>query len=988
MSVVRLIGVRACLVLVLASLCFSSLASPAAAQPALADVQLRLLPDDPSVDVSSVDVSWMLTDEDDQEISGGGTFDLTSETVFLGQLQTNTTYWLVLNAGPAFEPITEFSFTTTDVTIQSFNVDLTAIPAPPAAASVTVYVSSADPAVADALPDGSTWTVSQGGVPLFSDTFAPEHLALPASISVTNPVPFGSYDVTIDAGPAFESYTGTFAIETAEAALDIVLTPVEEESPIVPRQMFQVMVPDGLKIPRGAAITLLGQGGTLNSSVSTFGTFGWNNVWRGDWTLTIDLAGFPEFAAYSQVVTVTGEQITVALEAAPAEPETSAVSITLSSSNPTVASAMLEGSTWAVTLLDGTVVDSGTFAAEHLALPVTIPVNDTVPYGEYLVSINALPIFGDYQHVHEINAPEQVVDVVLDPITTSEVTLSLVSADPDLASQLPDGASWTLSTTDGTVVDSGEFVDALDLPTAFRGNGAVPYGEYLVSINGLPIFEAYQHTHVIDQPRQTVEIVLTPAPDGALVSLNLSSADPDAASVMPAGSTYTIASVDNPNFTLVEEFTGEGLNLPASVLLDQPLPYGDYVVTIDATPAFETFVGEFTVAVDPLAMAKRGFFAQAASAVPFDIVLVPARINAPLVSVDLSMKDGATVAALPLTYGVWGEAGQVFNSSATVDVPGTIEIGNLAAGDYSVSVNADGYYPAFVLFTVEAADEGVMVPVVLEALPAEAAIVLDLSLEDGGSITGLPISYGIFDAGYGLVLDGGGSVNVPTTLEIGALPVGEYVMVLEAPGYDRSVVAIRVDEYSREIVVPVALVPATSAIDAGSLVVSVFACSHIAEPTANVSEPVSTDLSLAAQGVELVEGCAPASASFAIYLNGDRGAEPYVTFVADSTAAANGLPTTPEGTSHLLVDRGTGAAYPFTVASDAVTTATILNPSDDGGTSSPAATPTPTATVVTRLPSTGQGAAPVDGANVALFLAGAGLLMASAAGFWLRSRRA
>jgi hypothetical protein len=162
---------------------------------------------------------------------------------------------------------------------------------------------------------------------------------------------------------------------------------------------------------------------------------------------------------------------------------------------------------------------------------------------------------------------------------------------------------------------------------ACHATTASRYGEYLLSVNGLLVFEPYQHTHVIHQPRQTVEIVLTTAPDapeGAVVSLNLTSADPDAASAMPEGSTYTIASVDNPTFTLVGEFTGEGLNLPVSVILDQPLPYGDYVVTIDATPAFDLFVGEFTASPDPLAATKRGFFAQAVATVPFDILLVPA----------------------------------------------------------------------------------------------------------------------------------------------------------------------------------------------------------------------------------------------------------------------------------------------------------------------------------------------------------------------------
>lgn len=98
--------------------------------------------------------------------------------------------------------------------------------AEPCDADVTVNVSSADPAIANALPAGATWAVSQGGTALWTDTFAPEHLTLPVSIPVTNPIPYGTYEVTVSGGPTFAAYTASFVVDGETETFDIVLVPV------------------------------------------------------------------------------------------------------------------------------------------------------------------------------------------------------------------------------------------------------------------------------------------------------------------------------------------------------------------------------------------------------------------------------------------------------------------------------------------------------------------------------------------------------------------------------------------------------------------------------------------------------------------------------------------------------------------------------------------------------------------------------------------
>lgn len=100
-------------------------------------------------------------------------------------------------------------------------------------AEVIVYLSSADPSIADTLPDDASWTVSQGDTVLFTDTFAPEHrdLSTEQVIPVENPILYGTYTVTVDGGPDFEPYTAEFVVDEPIEDFFIELQPVQPTTP-------------------------------------------------------------------------------------------------------------------------------------------------------------------------------------------------------------------------------------------------------------------------------------------------------------------------------------------------------------------------------------------------------------------------------------------------------------------------------------------------------------------------------------------------------------------------------------------------------------------------------------------------------------------------------------------------------------------------------------------------------------------------------------
>lgn len=103
--------------------------------------------------------------------------------------------------------------------------------APVEASAVTIYLSSADPSVASQMSEDAYWTVSQNGEVLFSETFLPEDrdLSTEQVIPVNNPVQYGTYDVYIYGGPAFEEFSAQVTLGMPKEDVQFILQPAAVE---------------------------------------------------------------------------------------------------------------------------------------------------------------------------------------------------------------------------------------------------------------------------------------------------------------------------------------------------------------------------------------------------------------------------------------------------------------------------------------------------------------------------------------------------------------------------------------------------------------------------------------------------------------------------------------------------------------------------------------------------------------------------------------
>lgn len=107
------------------------------------------------------------------------------------------------------------------------------------------------------------------------------------------------------------------------------------------------------------------------------------------------------------------------------------------------------------------------------------------------------------------------------------------------------------------------------------------------------------------------------------VTLEIESANPAVADTIPAGSTWAVTNVDYPQFGASGTFDG-AVTLPATIPLDEPLPYGDYRVEIDASPDFELYSEVFTLGPQELMSTQLyGMLQQLPGAVTWNIVLQP-----------------------------------------------------------------------------------------------------------------------------------------------------------------------------------------------------------------------------------------------------------------------------------------------------------------------------------------------------------------------------
>ncbi len=98
------------------------------------------------------------------------------------------------------------------------------------------------------------------------------------------------------------------------------------------------------------------------------------------------------------------------------------------------------------------------------------------------------------------------------PLPLALVYLEVSSSDPTVANTLPEGSTWVIYDNSGAghgLISSGEFTE-LELPVTVEVPEGVPYGEMLITIDGLPAFEAYEWTHDIVDDVEYLDIVLDP----------------------------------------------------------------------------------------------------------------------------------------------------------------------------------------------------------------------------------------------------------------------------------------------------------------------------------------------------------------------------------------------------------------------------------------------------------------------------------------------
>ncbi len=226
----------------------------------------------------------------------------------------------------------------------------------------------------------------------------------------------------------------------------------------------------------------------------------------GVYELSID-AG-PIFQPFTATYTV--DEAAEGIDAALAPVTDSAVSITVTSSNPSIANTLPVNATWSVSS-GGVPVDSDTFAADDLALPAAIPVTNRVPFGSYDVTVSAGPTFRPYSATFVVDNVTESFSIVLLPFTWTDVSFTASSSDPSVDNTLPSGATWSIRTPGGVVLAQGAYgPDNLDLPATIDVVPLIPFGTYQIAISAGPQFNDFSGTFVFNSTSELFNITLIP----------------------------------------------------------------------------------------------------------------------------------------------------------------------------------------------------------------------------------------------------------------------------------------------------------------------------------------------------------------------------------------------------------------------------------------------------------------------------------------------
>lgn len=189
-------------------------------------------------------------------------------------------YNLVITADPTFAPLS-FPFWVESYDTSVFEVELT-----PTVGIVDITVDSSDAAIADELPVGSIWTLTRsdnGSEVIETGTFDDDHRQLPQTVTFSEPLLFGTYEFTIDAGSSFENKATTFTVETATVEiLGIELTPKQMSSPAVvtllntsgPSGSLNIVSVSGFTPREQLSIRLVGSGTSVTLQTTSSGRTG------------------------------------------------------------------------------------------------------------------------------------------------------------------------------------------------------------------------------------------------------------------------------------------------------------------------------------------------------------------------------------------------------------------------------------------------------------------------------------------------------------------------------------------------------------------------------------------------------------------------------------------------------------------------------------------------------------------------------------------
>ncbi len=755
-------------------------------------------------DTLPADATWTVTRADGTPV-GSDTFAEDDRqlpaTITVAKPVTYGKYVISVDAGPTFKPYTA------NVTIESADQTVEVVLDPVTESQVSINVTSADPTIADTLPEGSTWTVSTtDGTPVASDTFASEHLVLPASISVENPVPFGDYVISIDGGPAFDAYEQTFTINTAVQTLNIVLTPATDAAVTVEVSSADPSIANML--PADATWTVT----TADSTPVGGDTFAeadrqlpasipvHDRVPFGEYTIAVD-AG-PLFQSYTANVTIDQQIETVSVVLDPVTE--SQVTVNVSSADPTIANTLPEDASWSVELADGTPVGGDTFAAEHRQLPAAIAVENPVPFGEYVITVSAGPSFQPYSATVTINSVTQAIDVVLDPATDAAVTVEVSSADPSIADTLPADATWTVTTADGTPVGGDTFAtEHLQLPATIDVNDRVPFGDYTISVDAGPTFQPYTASVTVDEQVETISVVLEPVTVSTVSLTVVDGASPALADpIVPAGTTWSITgTADDSSPVDLSGTIDSDQSLPYTFEAAQDVPFGSYTLMLDAGENYEFYSTSITIDVPTFT---------------FDIPLVP--ITESQVTINLSSSAPEIASAMPegATWTVTLADGTPVDSAvfATGDLalPTSIAVENpVPYGDYIITIDAG---PTFEPYTAEVTIDTPIqtVEVVLEPVTTSSVTLTVIDGEESALVgaqafaaqTAATVPAGSVwtisgTADDGTDVDLSGTIDteqpLPYTFEAAEdVPFGDYILTFDAgENYEFYSTAITID---------------------------------------------------------------------------------------------------------------------------------------------------------------------------------------------------